>query len=190
MCDPNHTREPCVQIYFLPHFLTCRVRIVDILFVDIFCYLLSFIACGAYCTNSAIHRLFYFFFALPIVAHLFHCIICSNALFLSPPARFFHLQTIIIKNNLHLLLFFIVCFSVSYTRLRTEFLFIHLLGDVFCIFVRSFCFTHIHGFVCTFAVGIVQKCHCFHASECVEMCSWCGVERSLANCANIIKSIL
>lgn len=132
----------------------------------------------------------FIFFALHIVAHWFLCIICSNALFLSPPARFFHLQTIIIKNNLHLLLFFIVCFSVSYSRLRTEFLFIHLLGDVFCIVVRSFCFIHIYGFVCTFAVGIVQKCHCFHASECVEMCSWCGVERSLANCANIIKSIL
>lgn len=131
-----------------------------------------------------------FFSALSTVAHWFLCIICLNALFLSPPAQFFHLQTIIIKNNLHLLLFFIVCFSVSYTRLRTEFLFIHLLGDVFCIVVRSFCFIHIYGFVCTFTVGIVQKCHCFHASECVEMCSWCGVERSLANCANIIKSIL
>lgn len=189
MCDPNHTRKPCVQIYFLPHFLTCRVRIVDILFVDIF--LLLALIHRMRCIlhkfgNSSFDSFFCITYSRALVSlhYLFECSLSLSSCSNFPPSNYNN------KNNLHLLLFFIVCFCVSYSRLRTEFLFIHLLGDVFCIVVRSFCFIHIYGFVCTFAVGIVQKCHCFHASECVEMCSWCGVERSLANCANIIKSIL
>lgn len=148
MCDPNHTREPCVQIYFLPHFLTCRVRIVDILFVDIFLLLALIHRMRCILHKFGNSSFVLFFSALSTVAHWFLCIICLNALFLSPPAQFFHLLTIIIKNNLHLLLFFIVCFSVSYSRLRTEFLFIHLLGDVFCIVVRVFVlFTFTASFV-------------------------------------------
>lgn len=50
------------------------------------------------------------------------------------------------------------------------------------------CVIHICCFVLYICCWYCTKSRCFHASECVEMCSQCRAS-AIASCANIVKSI-
>lgn len=119
---------------------------------------------------------------------------------------FFHLRTTIIKNNLHLLFFLLfalfscILFS-TYTHTETAFLFIYLLSAVFfllllfyfplfvvCVFFCCLRIRRLRAHHLYLPLVLYEKCRCFHASECVEMCFDC---RALVTwCANNCKKYL
>lgn len=119
---------------------------------------------------------------------------------------FFHLRTTIIKNNLHLLFFLLfalfscILFS-THTHTETAFLFIYLLSAVFfllllfyfplfvvCVFFCCLRIRRLRAHHLYLPLVLYEKCRCFHASECVEMCFDC---RALVTwCANNCKKYL